>query len=1390
MTILKKRTMAMMVALAFMFSMLSVPIATKAESETNFLSADQLTIGKIESTMTVGVFTIAATKDKFVEVDANSKIAGNGTEFKQRIKLGGTGDASARSIHFTAPGSAKITVYAMSASNTADRKLALYALDGTVVSDMDAPGASLGMHTFSVDKGDYYLASPSSGANVYGITMTVTPKGFETFILDASKLAVETLSASKTVGGFTITAASDKTVAIDTNGKTADDGTTFTQRIKLGGAGTADYRSIQFAAPGNAKVTVYAMSSTGTADRKLALYDISGASIGEMVALGASLSMHTFNLKAGDYYLTSLEGGINVYGVKVEFAGGSSTPVERLDWAKVEAPAITDVKVTGNNINVNFTLVTGNDGADKAEVAMYDPTGQVVDTQLVGKSADIARTATFSPAASGVYTFKVKALRNEVEEVKESTTATKEFSLPLVKPAIRAMNNADGTFIVKWTAVKEAESYLVEYRVAGEAAFIKASTVTATEAVVAGLKVGTNYELRVTAVRGNDTALSEVIKKTLKAEQEREWAFTYFGQSISSSRNTMEMIDPDAFTFKLNSCTIKNDGVTIDGKGGKFTTFHDGISYYYTKVDPKTENFELTATFTVDYINSTPDGQEGFGLLAMDSLGAYGVSSVNHYTNSAGLIATKFEETIDGVKYTGKDTLGARFVSGITKEVLNGGDSAISANGRNVSKAFSYAPEDLVQTGDVYTLTIKKTNTGYHAIYNGKEYIMYGVDKLLQLDTDNIYVGFAAARGANVTVSNVKFTTSNPATDPPAEKEPVQLVTYSTKIDSPVTASKSNYKFVYVSEVPGTLTVKDAAGNAVIAEEKLSAKVDFTKNLVLVAGKNNFTVEFTPEADYIPGENQRLASYDTVITPFTVEYKAYAGSKLYVSPIGTPDGKGTKELPLDIYTATQFSRNGQVIELAGGVYDMTKPFTIARGNDGSATSHKVLRSAEGERAVLNFANSGGGMQVWGNYWLIENIDVTATPGNVKGLQIAGNYNIVSGINSYKNGDTGIQISGSGAETIEKWPSFNLILNCTSYDNIDPGMNNADGFAAKITVGAGNVFRGCIAYNNLDDGWDLFAKIESGPIGAVTIENSIAFNNGTLTNGVGNGDGNGFKLGGDGIAVPHKLINSIAYNNNNAGITSNSNPAVIVENSTSYGNKGANITLYGKGDINIIPRTFVVKNVISVGGKSVDNISEMPLLVSNDNYFWNGSTSVNAAGNKVDVAIFNKTDATIVPSRDENGSILMNGLLELNDKAPQGIGAVLGATALEFNEAPVEYTDSVGIDKDEVKDFTVSSSFNLNHLEAEKLLDVKTSVINNMTSAKSVMVIVALFDRQDRMINISYISKNIAGGTTEQLSSGFKLPSDVTNHVVKVFVWNGTSLTDTTMEPLSDFVIFK
>ncbi|EPV6066283.1 right-handed parallel beta-helix repeat-containing protein, partial [Escherichia coli] len=100
------------------------------------------------------------------------------------------------------------------------------------------------------------------------------------------------------------------------------------------------------------------------------------------------------------------------------------------------------------------------------------------------------------------------------------------------------------------------------------------------------------------------------------------------------------------------------------------------------------------------------------------------------------------------------------------------------------------------------------------------------------------------------------------------------------------------------------------------------------------------------------------------------------------------------------------------------------------------------------------------------------------------LRIAGSYNIIEHVIARNNDDTGISISAKDKDRL-LWPAHNLVLNSDSYNNLDLSGINADGFAAKLGVGPGNIFRGCIAHNNADDGWDLFNKIEDGPNASVT-----------------------------------------------------------------------------------------------------------------------------------------------------------------------------------------------------------------------------------------------------------------------------------------------------------------
>ena len=246
------------------------------------------------------------------------------------------------------------------------------------------------------------------------------------------------------------------------------------------------------------------------------------------------------------------------------------------------------------------------------------------------------------------------------------------------------------------------------------------------------------------------------------------------------------------------------------------------------------------------------------------------------------------------------------------------------------------------------------------------------------------------------------------------------------------------------------------------------------------------------------------------------------------------------------------------------------------------------------------------------------------------------------------------------------------------------MEDADGFAAKLTTGEGNVFDGCIAAYNADDGWDLFAKAATGSIGAVTIQNCVAYKNGYLMLAAepvkkqslqfptvtcdddGNlsfsnvavtiaaGNGNGFKMGGTNLPGNHKLLNSISYDNAAKGIDSNSCPDVKVYSSTSYNNEGYNVALY-TGNKSAVT-DYAADGVISFR-KGTDGKEQLALqsqsstaVYGPNNFYWDSETqtSHNKSTNTVTVkeSWFESLDTSVAPTRNADGSINMHGLLLL------------------------------------------------------------------------------------------------------------------------------------------------
>ncbi|MFC8194528.1 carbohydrate-binding protein [Streptomyces sp. NPDC057298] len=357
---------------------------------------------------------------------------------------------------------------------------------------------------------------------------------------------------------------------------------------------------------------------------------------------------------------------------------------------------------------------------------------------------------------------------------------------------------------------------------------------------------------------------------------------------------------------------------------------------------------------------------------------------------------------------------------------------------------------------------------------------------------------------------------------------------------------------------PASLTVNGSAATSVSFEGTGTWGTWATKTLTVPVTAGSNTIRFSPtNAGGLPNiDHLDVETGDTTPPP--------SSSALYVAPGGTDSAAGTQAAPTTLTSAITRITPGGTIYLRGGTYRPSQTITIPAGNNGTASARTKLSAYPGETPVLNFSaqsedTANRGLAVNGSYWHVSGIVVERAGDN--GIFVGGSNNVFERTVTRYNRDTGLQLSRMLSSTPkEQWPSNNLVLGAESHDNADSDGEDADGFAAKLTSGPGNVFRYAVAHNNIDDGWDLYTKSDTGAIGPVTIEDSLALDNGTLSNGgqAGNGDRNGYKLGGEDIGVNHVIRRNIAYNNGKHGFTYNRNlGSMTVSDNVSIDNEERN-----------------------------------------------------------------------------------------------------------------------------------------------------------------------------------------------------------------------------------------
>ena len=1085
---------------------------------------------------------------------------------------------------------------------------------------------------------------------------------------------------------------------LDTSNKTFSDGVTATHRINFQSkTDTSDWSySLQFTCTSAATVKIWWVA--GGDARRMTLFDSNAnivAAEGED-ATKKSLYISTFEVgQAGTYYIGSLDGSNYIFRVEVteSEAGGEAS---RTPWADVAAPAITEAVDHGNGeIVVEVNADVSNSGGDKLTVTMCDQGWLILEskTSVSGSS----HTFTFKPSHSGTYHFYAD-LSRDGEEKKTSEIARISFVLPLEAPILAsATNKGNGAVELVWGAVAEAERYDVyrDGKLVGDT--------TETSFLVEGCAVGATCNFYVTAVRGENSKDSNRLSVQITQDSQRTWGFTVYGPSTNQDNN--------GYVGDLNA-----DGfVTVyseNGRGKIVPASTDGLAFYYTAI-PTAYNFTLRATVTVDSWTLS-NGQEGFGLMVADRLGESGNSGAlwnNQYMALCSKIEYRYEGeevvTSGGTKYSMKMGLGVIAKTGVTQENLSrleasdtetinkefssvtntlewaAGEWEKEAGTYNIVGNYTEMPQGTLEhvLKTTFHLEIQKNNTGYFVTYYAEDGTVlcrqkyYDPDALSKLDTEYVYAGFFAARNARVTFSDVELTTILASEDAPAEEKPVIKIVPEVSVSSGNVTTSGQYELFVDTNVSGKLQI-------LVDEKLVLADVDviggqrYRTNLTLADyGEHRIRVGFQADPEQDLGENVVLSTTAEVFANIHVTYNRgnYHSKVIFVSPEGLPNGNGSREYPFDIYTAVANVVPGQTIVLMEGVYKLTDTVRIQRGMDGTEENpiRMIADPQATTRPVLDFQRQCAGIVHGGDYWYFYGFDVTNTADAMKGFQVSGNYNVLDQIQAYWNGSTGIQISRySGKDLYEDWPMHNLVLNCTAYCNYDKGFEDADGFAAKLTVGEGNVFDGCVAYNNADDGWDLYAKKETGSIGAVTIRNCVAYANGFIPGMDGKGNGNGFKLGGESLSGKHVLENSYAFFNLSKGIDSNSCPDVIVKNCVSYNNGSYNVAFYTNDAANT---DFAASGILSfrdstspydytnndnLKGKGTQDDSK---YLGASNYYWQGSVCVNAAGEQITAEQFVSLTFPGQIARNADGTITMQGFLEL-----KSTGTYMGGVASEDN----------------------------------------------------------------------------------------------------------------------------
>ena len=544
-----------------------------------------------------------------------------------------------------------------------------YAKDGgatVTLADAVFEKGTAAKYTVELPAGTYKLGS-KNGLDIFNMSV----KYIEKYEMNANDLDVSNAgedgkfkvtadTAVGTDGYFTVAGKGSKNVFIKLAAPAEYKGVTYNNKLQLSGAtkladGTA---TIKVNVEKTAKITLVAAAKGASGEGTNLIYAKTGVTSGTAIGqLGVTDEIGTYtleNVKPGTYYIGSAKGA-DIYDIKVEYDPEENK--QAVAWDTVESPVINSVTTDADgNFVVNFTSVIDElKGAENVKVTMLEG-GYEVSTVNVKAQTD---SVTFTPLWSGDYTFTVVAQRVGAADKSSGAYSYGAYTLAVRKPVITwAQNKGNGSVYLDWVNIEDADSYAVSYREAGSTGdftyAVKDLKASQADYTVTGLEAGKSYEFKIEATRNSDGFVANAVATVeVKKDADQKWYVATVGSAqktnavITAEDGTVTKYDLDSQEQTANkqnnveALDISNTSGTIEiasQTSGKISDDEDGFSYYYTKIDPDTENFKLSATFTVTDTSKTPDNQTGFGVVAADTLGINNwgkVDYVHKYFNYA-----------------------------------------------------------------------------------------------------------------------------------------------------------------------------------------------------------------------------------------------------------------------------------------------------------------------------------------------------------------------------------------------------------------------------------------------------------------------------------------------------------------------------------------------------------------------------------------------------------------------------------------------------------------------------------------------------------------------------------------------------------------------------------